>query len=67
MQKRFKNSVILFIYSITSTNKEYDDERRAEIEEINEGLDFDCLAEDYNDGNGGYGMYDKDDEDFPED
>ena len=46
---------------------DFDDERRVEIEEINEGLDFTGLAEDYNNGNGGYGMYDKDDEDFPED
>ena len=44
-----------------------DDERQAEIDMANEALDFAGLTEDYNDGNGGYGMYDKDQEDFPED
>ena len=55
------------VNQVSVDEMDFDDERRAEIEEINEGLDFTGLTEDYNDGNGGYGMYDKDDEDFPED
>ena len=55
------------VNQVSVEEMDFDDERRAEIEMANEGLDFTGLTEDYNDGNGGYGMYDKDDEDFPED